>query len=206
MDHTNETYGDWTVVSRVGATKQGVSWLCRCQCGKTQSVLQSRLKHLTSCQSCANRKRRKPAQPRSFYEDRVGQTHGKWTVVSYVGIIERSHIWLVRCECGKERQMNVTQFSGTYMCRTCANKERGLPLEERRRRMRARGVAQKKEQRMTRWERGECTQCPRERLPDLALCEFHRAIRAEMARVYRMLHIPHLRQIERETRPARKAT
>jgi hypothetical protein len=204
MDQVGKTYGDWTVVSKIGKTSRGTSWLCRCSCGFELSVLEKRLVKLTRCQKCANKVRRR-GSPRSFWVDLTGQTIGKRTVIAYVGKVKRAHIWRVRCECGRERDLTHAAIRRTHMCFMCANKERALPLEERRRRMLARGVAKKKEQRMSRWESGECTKCPRPRLPDLALCEFHRAIGMELSRVYKMTHIPYLRQRERETRPPRKA-
>jgi hypothetical protein len=55
----------------------------------------------------------------------AGQTFGRWTVVSHVGVIGTNATWLCRCECGTERVLrsNNLRTGNTESC-GCASRER----------------------------------------------------------------------------------
>jgi hypothetical protein len=50
-------FGSWTVIERAGSSRQGVVYLCRCDCGTEKQVDSATLRHgkSTRCQSCSNR-------------------------------------------------------------------------------------------------------------------------------------------------------
>lgn len=97
IDLTNQIFGDLTVISRAGSSKDKKAlWLCRCTCGNTRIVLGKLLRagKITHC-GCKNR---------TTVKDITGQKFGKLTVLNRAGSDNsKKALWLCKCECGNEK-------------------------------------------------------------------------------------------------------
>lgn len=53
--------------------------------------------------------------------DLTGQRFGRWTVQRYLGKRGRKHMWLCRCECGREHEIEGSNLRDgrTTQCRAC---------------------------------------------------------------------------------------
>ena len=110
MDLTGQRFGRLTVIHRGNdkTTANGsnqVTWLCKCDCGKTIEVRASSLRRgFTKSCGCL-----KDYRSDGFHKNLVGQKFGKLTVVSYIPIKDRENKrrnWLCLCECGKYTQVS----------------------------------------------------------------------------------------------------
>lgn len=109
IDETGRTYGRLTVLERDPDSKHGVSWICRCECGRLTSVLGKNLrKGLTV--SCGCYRREQAAERiQAVSKGQFREKHPRWQGenVSY----RYAHVWVSRqkdktgiCfQCGAER-------------------------------------------------------------------------------------------------------
>lgn len=90
IDLTGQTFGRLTVIRKNGRSKQNViKWECKCDCGKTITILGGSLKsgRTTSC-GCIRR------------IDIAGQRFGKLKVIKCIGNKGR-RLWKCLCDCGE---------------------------------------------------------------------------------------------------------
>lgn len=80
----------------------GIRWLCRCDCGKTKSILGTHLLRglIRSC-GCARAQMISDAK----LEDLTGQTFCRWTVLGQFQRVNDNSTWLCKCSCGKEKRV-----------------------------------------------------------------------------------------------------
>lgn len=78
-----------------------IRWICRCDCGTEKSVSGGSLKAGTSL-GCGCGKAK----------DWTGKTFNRWTGIRRVGIT--GSLWLWRCECGTEREVQVGTVTHGY--------------------------------------------------------------------------------------------
>lgn len=81
--NSGDVIGPWTVLKYLGEKR----YLCRCECGKEQPLLESSLAHCESTR-CIH------ARPTT---DLLNKKFGEWTVNDYLGYGK----WLCTCSCGK---------------------------------------------------------------------------------------------------------
>lgn len=62
-----------------------------------------------------------PRLPRTDRDikDLTGFINEDNTVLGYVGIVDKSVMWLCKCKCGKKRVMSTAQVKKVRMCRKC---------------------------------------------------------------------------------------
>jgi hypothetical protein len=102
--------------------KKRAKWLCRCDCGNTPVVSEDSIQRgLTRSCGCLHRE---VASAQSL-RDLTGRRFGRLTVVKRLGSDKtRAAVWLVRCDCGKEKSIRSTSltFALTQSC-GCLQKE-----------------------------------------------------------------------------------
>lgn len=64
-DRAGEVYGQYTII---GPTENHREWLARCSCGRVRTVKNDNIWKLTSCKSCAAKKRNKKPKKDKFEE------------------------------------------------------------------------------------------------------------------------------------------
>jgi len=109
MDETGKRYGALLVLKRAKAPSRGVSWLCRCDCGRETIVHGSHLRsgHTRSC-GCLSR-----------LIDETGNRYGRLLVLRQDG--QDKHqcaMWICRCDCGNEVRVQGTNLrrGGVQSC------------------------------------------------------------------------------------------
>ena len=120
---TGQVFGKWTVLSqtKIPSLRSKISrWHCRCECGKeNHRVFYTALVRgdSTSCGMCD-----KPANPTNpRMQDRVGERHGRWTVVSH---LPESKV-LAKCDCGTLKSVKIAALvSKTSMSCGCLRGEK----------------------------------------------------------------------------------
>lgn len=101
IDEINHRYGKLLVIKKVGTSKDGIVWLCKCDCGNyttaTGHLLRSGDKQ--SC-GCLNKVIEKP-----------GTRYGKLTVIQEGGRDSQGCVkWICKCDCG-----NTIEVSGPHL-------------------------------------------------------------------------------------------
>jgi hypothetical protein len=104
-----DTFGEWTVIGTADEKKRVP---CRCACGKEKEVYATLLYRgkSTSCRRCSAKRiaARDGGVPKSIKgtawesRDRVGERHGRWTVIGPRREHKRNTQWRCRCDCGYE--------------------------------------------------------------------------------------------------------
>lgn len=97
-DLTGKKFGKLTVIERVkkpdGARYQGSHWRCLCECGqeitKSADLLEGCVAPHCGC------------SPWREADDLTGQEFGSLSVLRLDHKSKKGHVWLCRCECGKE--------------------------------------------------------------------------------------------------------
>ena len=125
-DLTGMRFGKLTVQGKSGnrAKDRNPLWLCRCDCGNKVEITKRKLVtgNVSSC-GCG----RKPP-----LKDWIGKRFGRLAVLEYAGKENGRHMWLCRCDCGREFTANQSnlQDGKTTSC-GCKQKERtGLHFAE----------------------------------------------------------------------------
>jgi hypothetical protein len=86
-------------------SSKGRLWLCQCDCGNTIVVPTGRLTNSnTSSCGCLSQELNHP--------DLVGQRFGMLTVVEAVGIRKSRSIWKCLCDCGHEKEVQISKLRG----------------------------------------------------------------------------------------------
>jgi len=115
-------FGKWIVVSEVKTDKPGKHYECLCECGNVKIIPGTTLRagKSTQCMDCMYNKRFKPAKM-------INRHFGKWTVIKYLGVKNRSHYYETLCDCGKiGHHYGVDLRAGkSTMCINCHNKTAG---------------------------------------------------------------------------------
>ena len=119
-----EIYGEWTVIDNTIIVRRGHRYVtCRCKCGKIEVKCLSDLKkgRITSCRSCAARKRGRNVC--------IGQKYKGWTVIDGPKLSRHHNIkWKARCDCGNTRWIQANELTSPnkcFKCQKCAQVERG---------------------------------------------------------------------------------
>ena len=110
-------FGGLVVIRKNGRTEeQKIKWLCRCDCGKTRTVIGQLLRngHTTSC-GCL----------RTKHKVRPGDKYARLTVVRLNGHDGRGRaIWKCRCDCGATTASTAWQlYSGNKQSCGCLIRE-----------------------------------------------------------------------------------
>jgi hypothetical protein len=104
IDLSGQKFNKLTVIERSSApSKNGVKWLCICDCGNKRDVLGAYLRSgsTKSC-GCLSRENFLKNQRRPQIIDLVGQKYGRLSVVSMAGRNNSNQVvWNCICECGK---------------------------------------------------------------------------------------------------------
>lgn len=103
-DLVRNQFGDLTVLSRDGSTKNGrATWLCQCVCGKTKIVSgNSLLSNLVKSCGCArNRAQRK---------NLIGVKFGRLLVIKFVSFGRHRANWDCLCDCGNKYVVSSTDL------------------------------------------------------------------------------------------------
>jgi len=106
-----DRYGRWVLLrqQKVGSNK----WLCQCDCGCKKIVSASSLKNGDSS-SCGCYQRERFSQVKTLHK--AGDKYGRLTLISLVqkrGNI--GHLWLMKCDCGKDKIANVKGVKQGYI-------------------------------------------------------------------------------------------
>lgn len=105
-DLTGVSWGRLTVVGPAGLDKySNRKWECRCSCGKTITLITSRInrRDTESCGCLAKEKTIERSQARGAHNavDLTGQVFGRLTVVEKQGVDRHGHnAWTCQCACG----------------------------------------------------------------------------------------------------------
>lgn len=94
-DITNKTFGKLTAISFVEKIKQDERWLFRCECGNEKIIRKKSVVHQQT-KSCGC----------EVFENIKGKRFGRLTAIRKVESKNLSTIWLFKCECGNEKQIN----------------------------------------------------------------------------------------------------
>lgn len=155
----------------------------------------------------------------------VGDVYGCHRVLRHAGVRKRKNYWLVECvQCRRQAEIHTATLRArpSTECRVCYRTR--LKLEyankrQERQRLIAEGRSPKFVKRVPsqrsrerrkqvvhlrdeeKYGRGTCQHCPRPRDPGVRLCELHRAIARQLARI-RRLELAALTAEERRTRPS----
>lgn len=111
QDLTGQQFGYWIVKEYLGHSK----WLCKCECGTEKAVRGQSLREGKSV-SCGCKKvdilREKGllVKPRPI-KDITGQKFGYLTAIKRLKRDKRGSIWLCVCECGKEKEVSLSDLS-----------------------------------------------------------------------------------------------
>ena len=125
-------FGNLTILKPVGFYRGEPIWLCRCDCGNRQKVIESNLTHgvITHC-GCRRRGRKR--------EDIAGTRFGRLTAKTYeFDDKRRNACWLFHCECGTEKILpyNQVKWCGVRSCgcirRECMEKLNKKDISNRR--------------------------------------------------------------------------
>lgn len=114
-DLTGMKFGKLLVIKQLEERSEHghVQWICKCDCGNYVTKLGVRLRS-GKAKSCGCIKR----------VDLVGQKFGRLTVIKSIGSKNQQHIWLCKCECGKETISNTNRLkSGWKRSCGCIQKE-----------------------------------------------------------------------------------
>lgn len=99
-------------------------WWCRCACGTEKAVLMEYLLdgRSRSC-GCRQGTNSRETQLRSACPNngeqrrsRIGYQWDKWTIAADLGLRDGMGWWLIRCECGREREVNVSRLGEGVWC------------------------------------------------------------------------------------------
>ena len=154
----------------------------------------------------------------------VGAVYGCHRVLRHAGVKKKRNYWLVECvQCRRQAEVHTYTLRNrpSNECRACyrarikveyANKRQEvqrLIAEGRSPKFAKRTPSERSRQRRKdvvhlrdeeKYGRGICQHCPRPRDPGVRLCELHRAIARQLARIHR-LELAALTAEERRTRP-----
>lgn len=88
-----------TMIKPLSSTKQGIKWLCQCDCGNKVIALAKKITYgrKKSCVTCALKER-----GRKKRIDLTGQKFGRLTVLS-LNRMEKGSYWNCLCDCGEKR-------------------------------------------------------------------------------------------------------
>lgn len=114
-DLTGQRFGRLIVVER-DTSRNGVYWLCRCDCGKTVSV---RAYNLTSSSTkscgCLNNELIHRKQRNAV--DLTGQMHGDLEAIRYLYSNKHGTVWLCKCHaCGNLCKISAAEFNRYTSC------------------------------------------------------------------------------------------
>lgn len=119
IDLTGRTCGKWEVLRRAAKKGSGAYWICRCACGRRQSVrgvtLTRPVDPSTQCRACGNTG--KKGKPPAY---RPGDKVGNWTIKSGPRRVDRRYVG--ECECGAVQILCVGNLrkGASTQCRACA--------------------------------------------------------------------------------------
>ena len=106
-DMTGKRFGNLVVIERVGGQKNGVVWLCKCDCGKTKEISKCNLISTKTC-GCSG----------YIFTDLIGQKFGKLIVIKQLKskkfISGAKSNWLCKCECDNEIEVVAGQLQSGH--------------------------------------------------------------------------------------------
>lgn len=93
MDLSGHRYGKWTVLNRVGVSREGFAiWECKCECGSIKNISSVGIIHKKAKQHCG------------CDQDWTGKKFGMLTVIRKVsGLGNHASKILCLCDCGNEK-------------------------------------------------------------------------------------------------------
>lgn len=97
IDLSNQHFGYLTAIKKVGSSKNGAQWLCKCECGN-EKIVSSRLLLKGEVKSCGCQKSNMIS--RALTRDLVGTRFGKLIVMEKTEDIGKGATWKCKCDCG----------------------------------------------------------------------------------------------------------
>ena len=128
IDLTGKTFGQWTVLSYLGACE----WECQCSCGNIRVVNGSNLRSGRSLRCDLCRGRKKQLVGHRFGQLLVIKKAENDTYRNPAGVLTKVTQWWVRCDCGNEKIIKENRLmQGTKSCGKCDYKSRMISLKKR---------------------------------------------------------------------------
>ena len=104
VDMTGKRFGNLVVTKKVGSQKNGIIWLCKCDCGNTKEIVKCNLTSTKTC-GCSDR----------IFTDLTGKKFNRLTVIRKLKSKQFSKSsksnWLCKCECGNETTAVTAQLN-----------------------------------------------------------------------------------------------
>lgn len=104
-DYAGRRYGALVAIEDVGVGIRARLWRVRCDCGTERVVASNKLTRMKSC-GCG-------CGPINH----AGRRYGMLTAIECVGVADdRSKVWRVRCDCGREKVLRSGLIRMTKSC------------------------------------------------------------------------------------------
>ena len=109
MELTGKKFNRLTVIERNGKKNGSITWLCKCECGNHTTTTSNYLTsgHTKSCGCLVIEKISKLRK-----RNHIGRKNGKLEVIKELG----ENKILVRCECGTEKEIILSNLPKTHSC------------------------------------------------------------------------------------------
>lgn len=120
-DITGRKFGLLTAIKEASKIKNGVKWVCMCECGIIKEVAKPHLLsgHTKSC-GCLTK-----LNNQHLKINITGQKFGRLTAIKEIGKIKGVIKWLCQCECGTLKELRVAVLrNGTVRSCGCLNKDK----------------------------------------------------------------------------------
>lgn len=111
-DYTGQKFGYLEAVRFVRRLGKSSCWLFRCDCGSEKEI---RL-HAVVCGQTKSCGCRRYDFPRTDY---TNQRFGFLTALKFIEIANKSHIWLVKCDCGITKNINIRSVACADGVKSC---------------------------------------------------------------------------------------
>ncbi len=122
IDLTGQRFGRLVAISRAENNGKYITWNCVCDCGN-ECFIRGQLLRSKKTKSCGCYKREVSAENgrRSrewLIKDKLGNRYGSLVVISSGRATPSGHMWLCRCDCGKEKLIRSSSLRprGTKSC------------------------------------------------------------------------------------------
>jgi len=106
-DMTGKRFGNLVVIKKVGSQKNGIIWLCKCDCGNTKEIIKCNLTSTKTC-GCSG----------YIFTDLTGQKFGRLVILKQLKSKSfnsgAKSNWLCRCECGQEIEVTGGQLKSGH--------------------------------------------------------------------------------------------